>query len=223
MKPKNPPTIASWVLEHLAVGRENEALAGDLLEEFRRGRSASWYWRQVLVAIVIGFAGGLRKQWPAVVYATLCSIPVPAYLILTVGKMGEIPFFAHRWLLNWPYSTISDMILWYGSQLIYIWFALIIYCSLFSLATKTVNLHELARSVWKSALVFIAVSVGVVVFFALLPGHADYAIDRRHVTAMHLITDSFFLWFRLPFFFTIFFSIWMTLSRIERKPVRVIL
>jgi len=224
MRPKNPPTIATWMLEHLTLGRQNEALAGDLLEDFRRGRPATWYWRQVLVAIVVGFAPELRTQWPAIVYTTLCVIPVPAYWILAVeNKLMNSPFFARRWDLEWPYSTIYDQILYLGSQLIYIWCALMIYFLLFSLATRTVDLNRLARSLWKSALVFVAVSIGQVALFALLPEQAGHAIDRRHITALSAITDPRFLEFRLPFFFILLLSIWMTLSRIDNRPTRVAL
>lgn len=223
MRPKDPPTIATWMLEHLAVGRKNEALAGDLLEEFRHGRPATWYWRQVLVAIVVGFAAEVRTQWPAIVYTTLCVIPVPAYWMLAFNKVMISPFFARRWQLDWPYSTICDQILFWGSQLIYIWFAMIVYFLLFSLATRTINLHRLARSLWKSAFVFITVYVGLFALVALLPGHASHPIDQRHLTALRAITDLRFLAFRLPFFFTLFLSIWMTLSRIDKRPTRVVL
>jgi hypothetical protein len=222
MRPKDPPTIATWMLEHLTLGRKNEALAGDLLEEFRRGRSATWYWRQVLVAIVVGIPGELRSQWPAMFYATLWAIPVPAYSFLAVRRLLETPFFARRWQLDWPYSTICDLILWYGSQLLYIWLALIVYFALFSLATRMVNLERLAGSLWKSAFVFIAVSVGQIALFVLLPRHPGHGIDMRRITALRLITDPGFLEFRLPFFFTLFLSIWMTLSRIDKRP-RIVL
>jgi hypothetical protein len=222
MKAKDPPTIATWMLEHLTLGRKNEALAGDLLEEFRRGRAATWYWRQVLVAIVVGFAGELRTQWPAICYATLCVIPVPAYWMLAIDKVMDSPFFARRWQLEWPYSTICDQILFWGSGLIYVWCALLIYFLLFSLATRTINLYRFARSLWKSAFVFMAVNIGLVAFFALLPRHAEL-IDRRYITAMSAITDPSFLVFRLPFFFTLCLSIWMTFSRIDKRPQSVVL
>jgi len=38
-----PPALATWMLKHLVLGKRNEALEGDLLEEFQRRRSASWY------------------------------------------------------------------------------------------------------------------------------------------------------------------------------------
>jgi hypothetical protein len=45
------PRLASIILDLLAPG--NEALVGDLEEEFSRGRSTAWYWRQVLTAIAL--------------------------------------------------------------------------------------------------------------------------------------------------------------------------
>jgi hypothetical protein len=44
------PRLASWLLKRL--GYENEPLAGDLLEEFHDGRTAIWYWRQVMTTIL---------------------------------------------------------------------------------------------------------------------------------------------------------------------------
>jgi hypothetical protein len=52
MTPTEPPLMATWLLEQ--IGRKNPSLAGDLLEEYRHGRSVAWYWRQVLIAIVLG-------------------------------------------------------------------------------------------------------------------------------------------------------------------------
>jgi len=51
MQSDDPPKLASWLLEHAGSLYRREALAGDLLEEYRAGRSDAWYWRQVLWAI----------------------------------------------------------------------------------------------------------------------------------------------------------------------------
>lgn len=52
MTDRQPPAVATWLLQCAARG--NEALVGDLLEEYRHGRSAAWYWRQVLTAVAVG-------------------------------------------------------------------------------------------------------------------------------------------------------------------------
>jgi len=46
---RRPPRLASLLLERFTPG--NEALHGDLDEEFSSGRSSVWYWRQVMAAI----------------------------------------------------------------------------------------------------------------------------------------------------------------------------
>ena len=43
---------ALWLLGHLA--HRNEPLAGDLVEQFRDGRSSAWLWTQILCAIAMG-------------------------------------------------------------------------------------------------------------------------------------------------------------------------
>lgn len=52
MTTRHPPRLAMAVLERLLPG--SAPLAGDLTEEFERGRSRIWLWWQVLTAI--GFA-----------------------------------------------------------------------------------------------------------------------------------------------------------------------
>ena len=54
MRPMQPPTAATWLLNKF--GCTNDALKGDLVEEYGQGRSIAWYWRQVLVAIAVGFS-----------------------------------------------------------------------------------------------------------------------------------------------------------------------
>jgi len=58
----NPPALANWMLDHLTPAGHEDALAGDLLEEFRAGRSAAWYWRQVLGALLFEWIKHFRKR-----------------------------------------------------------------------------------------------------------------------------------------------------------------
>ena len=60
MRSSQPPIVATWVLTHF--GDRNEVIAGDLIEEYRRGRTAAWYWRQVLIAILVGCGNEIRTR-----------------------------------------------------------------------------------------------------------------------------------------------------------------
>jgi len=60
MRSAKPPVTATWLLHNL--GYTNDALNGDLMEEFLHGRSGTWYWRQVLFAIVVGFVKEVRSH-----------------------------------------------------------------------------------------------------------------------------------------------------------------
>ncbi len=51
MKDPNPPKLATWLLNNFGATRHRRALVGDLLEEFRGGRSRSWFWRQALLIV----------------------------------------------------------------------------------------------------------------------------------------------------------------------------
>jgi putative ABC transport system permease protein len=53
--PARPPALAEWLLRRLLpLDRQNEAIRGDLLEEFRRRPSTAWYWREALSLIIRG-------------------------------------------------------------------------------------------------------------------------------------------------------------------------
>lgn len=58
----HPPRLATLLLNWLAPG--NEALRGDLDEEFSNGRGSRWYWRQV--ASLLAHEGTLRIRGRAV-------------------------------------------------------------------------------------------------------------------------------------------------------------
>ena len=57
-----PPRIARWVLNHFGCSPNNDAVIGDLDERYQQGRSSSWYWRQALVTLIVGFCHELRTH-----------------------------------------------------------------------------------------------------------------------------------------------------------------
>jgi hypothetical protein len=64
MNARTPPTLAVWLLRCLRYFEYNEALAGDLQEEFASGRSRRWYWRQTLMAIGRAMRHNLVNEFP---------------------------------------------------------------------------------------------------------------------------------------------------------------
>ena len=69
MGPMRPPLIALWLLERFGGRYRNDALAGDVIEEFSARGSRAWMWAQVLRALAsrIGSAAlrlhSLSKFW----------------------------------------------------------------------------------------------------------------------------------------------------------------
>ena len=66
MRVTEPPRLATWLLKRAGRHPNSESLAGDLIERYQNGRSAAWYWRQVLVAIGLGSLDEIRgHKWLA--------------------------------------------------------------------------------------------------------------------------------------------------------------
>ena len=97
-----PPRSAIWLLRHACPGRHNQALTGDLVEKFREGRSRRWFWKQVLIAIAVGYLGEVQRHWPHFGYA-IAGAAMPAFL----GKAAfGVRSIVHWYALPWPWSQI---------------------------------------------------------------------------------------------------------------------
>ncbi len=59
---RKAPKLALWILERWGSPYHGESLTGDLIEEYREGRSRAWYWKQVLAAIVIARGRFIRTM-----------------------------------------------------------------------------------------------------------------------------------------------------------------
>jgi len=81
MRSTPPPRLPTLLLRRLAPG--DEALAGDLQEEFRSGRSQGWYWWQVGVAIACEAWRDLRQHTLGAVGAIIVALSV--YLALAIS------------------------------------------------------------------------------------------------------------------------------------------
>jgi hypothetical protein len=99
-----PPIMATWMLKHLVLGDRNEALEGDLLEEFHRRRSATWYWRQVLGAMLLSYSNVLRTGWVVIwtiVFAVSWVYGLYEITRLIAHSPVQVPF--GNWIRREPY------------------------------------------------------------------------------------------------------------------------
>src|ERR1700722_5624704 len=81
-----PPRLALWLLKSWGSPYHRESLAGDLIEQYQEGRSRTWCWRQVAVAILAARARSVRAMPWAATCAMLSRLfaEVAAVLALTV-------------------------------------------------------------------------------------------------------------------------------------------
>jgi hypothetical protein len=158
-----PPPTATWMLEHLVPGARNEALAGDLFEGFRRGRSRSWYRRQVVAAIAIGFSRELRNHASAMLFAAAWAMLAPAWLLM-VGNAEEHFNFSERiWQMNWPWSTLCDVGLLLAANVLFIWVGILLFLIPHLLAAKNLKVRPLLKGILASLPVLIAIWAALVV------------------------------------------------------------
>lgn len=220
MTRKDPPKAAIWILEHLVPGETNDALAGDLLEEFRSGRSSLWYWKQVLVAVVLGYTRMLRLNWAAILFSFLWTAPLPALEIYLIREMQRTRFFAQRWGYPWPYSTICDFGLTIGWHVLYLWIGIIVCFIAFAAATRSLVVGRVVKALWSSLLIYVAMFI-VVLFTFLEFSRLHQAIDIWRVNPMSLIVNpGFIMSIDIPFFMAMMLGILLALPRCQPREAK---
>jgi len=64
MKSSEPPSVATWLLEQFAIGRGgNGYLIGDIVEEYRFGRSRLWFWKQAVSAVLVSLVSQVQANF----------------------------------------------------------------------------------------------------------------------------------------------------------------
>jgi hypothetical protein len=127
MRRSEPPSLATWILDHAVPGGRDEGLAGDLLEEYRSGRSAGWYWRQVFSATVIGFTRMLGGNGALILFAALWSLFAPAWLLIVTRAEEHYHLKERFYRMDWPWSTVCDLGLLLVANLAFVWAGIVLY------------------------------------------------------------------------------------------------
>ena len=140
MKP-HPPSLATWLLEHLIRREDNEALAGDLSEEFAQGRSVTWYWYQVFVAILVALSKELRTRWVTILFAVIVSGVVSYRQIWHSFEFEGL--FTWGIKLPWPVSLVFTIALWSAAEGL----VFVVAFSAYLAVIRRFNLHSFLKGV----------------------------------------------------------------------------
>src|ERR1700730_14558533 len=104
MRASRPPRLADWLLLRLASGPKRHSLVGDLHEQYERGRSSPWYWRQAAKRIVFNLGMSLGRN--ALVLGLFCIF---SFALVQSGQ---------RLLGGWPASETGQLMGCVGGVLV---------------------------------------------------------------------------------------------------------
>lgn len=165
--------IANWILEHVAPMPHSNALAGDLFEELSSGRTLTWYWRQVSIAIATGIVLKSRAYALPLVFSACWSALYPLWQ-LSVWKAHFIQSIFHQWsALDWPYSAPTSIAQGILPACTFIWLGLIIYCPLRSTRARIPSVLRLAGS--------LSLSLNVLLLALVLRGPFQEVFSHLHL------------------------------------------
>jgi hypothetical protein len=124
MSTAQPPRLATWLLQHLASSPKPESLVGDLIEQYRNGRSATWYWRQVLTAILAGAIRDIRSHKLLAIRAVAIGWLLALLFSFPVNWMSNA---SRVWLIEWLVDTgrITFWTVFWSGQLPYALFVFV--------------------------------------------------------------------------------------------------
>ena len=218
MHRREPPPQATWMLEHLTTGACDEALAGDLLEEFRAGRSQSWYWRQVLGACVVSWSKSLVLRGPAVAFALLWATLAPAWKILVDGIV-DAPVFTSLWNFLGPIWLPFALVGWIALHATFLWAGILAYLLVLTLLGRKIRRRESRQAFWLAPVLF-APFAGLTFVLANLYWYSVPGLSQARLagTSLGQVADFGVLsdLIRLPYFIAVLGALWMAIPQSKR-------
>ena len=226
MRLSEPPPLAIWVLEHGIPGDYDEALAGDLLEEFRSGRSDGWFWRQAFAAWFVGWLKYLSSRRSLLLFAAVWSTLAPAWA-------SFVDSIEHsRGLLNpaWSGGHLFSMFwLWVALNVAFIWIGMLLFVMVHGRFASSFSRAKFSRAFRLAPLIFLPTYFVTFVLMNLF-AYPGFDIDQGALTPLGEIAD----WkvradaLRVPYFLTILWTMWeatplmsiLSLTSIAWRPAK---
>jgi hypothetical protein len=191
------------------------------LEAFRTGRSAGWYWYQVIVAIAIAWGRNVWRYRVTLFFAAVWSVFSPAWLLLPVhfsldslvGDTSQIP---------WPWSFICAIVFGTVIAMLFIWLGVAVYSTLHLLAFGKLFFRSVRKGfLW--GLVAYALAQACKLAISLhYPQPASHAGHWGSLTMLGVIQNlgTWSALLRFPYFIGTATTLWFLASRDKPEQVR---
>ena len=188
MKRREPPQFATWMLKHLTAGDRDEALEGDLLEEFHAGRSKIWFWRQVIVAVLLRSMLGVFHRRIVLIFAIAWSLLSPAWQVIFIQFDHESDFAGFIWRMPWPWSTLCDFGWNALKDLTFVWIGAFLYIALLAMVRKGLHMRTLVPGIGLSVVAYcITLACWIWAITLLEPKPVAGAVDWHTLTVWNAI------------------------------------
>lgn len=220
MSSTNPPRVAQWMLTHLMPADHDEALAGDLLESFRAGRSSTWYCRQVLAALVIRWIGNLFRQGTALIFAAAWAFIAPAWRLVITRLYRSSNLIGSIWRIPWPWSTVCDFGLSAAEGLLFIWTGALLGLIMIRSCLGTAKNWRFGRAFALSVAGYVFASVcEFAIGLTAAPSLTGRGVDWRTLTLAGEITKfgGWAILMRIPYFIGTACALWGAVPTRERN------
>ena len=216
MRRTEPPPLAAWMLEHGRPEDSDEALAGDLLESFRSGRSEGWYWRQALAACAVSWSRSLRGRAPLLVFALLWSMLAPAWEVF-IDSIQSAPNLIRIWPYFGPVWFIPAAAGWLVLNSIFLWAGILVFMLAHGNSRGILRGKTLRRAFLLASLIFMP-AYGLTFVWGNLYWYSVLAEAKLPATTLGQITDLRILAnaMRLPYFIALVCALWNSMPRSKR-------
>jgi hypothetical protein len=203
MRRLEPPSAATWILERLTPTDRDESLAGDLLEDFRSGRSGGWYWRQTLAAFITLWIKYLGDRKPMVAFAVLWSMLAPAWVALA-ERIDHIPSVAEALYIHWPLAAA----MWTALSTAFLWTGMLLYITAHVNFRKTLRRQSIGRAFVLAPIIFLPAYFGTFVVTNLLwyPGLGGFRVltPLAEIVDVRVWADAL----RIPYLIALLMALW---------------
>ena len=222
MRRKEPPLLATWLLEHCVPADHADALAGDLVEDFRAGRTDGWYWRQALSACAVAWAEGLRVRMPLVLFALMWSMLAPAWKVFVDG-LDNAFVFDRIMVFFGPLWIVVAFAGWLLLHSTFLWAGILIYYVANTSLGRAFRSARINRSFLLAPLVFAPV-YGATMVWGALYWYSFFANAKLASSPLGQIADLQMLAevIRLPFFIALLCALWNLVPQSARVSQTVL-